>query len=169
MVYVLRLIHIIGGVFWVGSAMFGTFLLMPSLRAAGPAAGPVMNQLGQVRKMPMVMMTSAIVTVVAGIWLLMIDSAGAPGVFMKSGPGRTFGIGAALAILGFVLGIVINMPAARRMGAIGAAAAKRGGPPTADEAAEMQRLQGRMSVASQIVTVLLLLATGAMAIARYVP
>jgi uncharacterized membrane protein len=80
MVYVLRLIHIIGGVFWVGSAMFGTFLLMPSLRAVGPAAGPVMNQLGQVRKMPIVMMTAAVVTVVAGIWLMMIDSAGAPGV-----------------------------------------------------------------------------------------
>jgi hypothetical protein len=169
MVYVLRLIHIIGGVFWVGSAMFGTFLLMPSLRAAGPAAGPVMNQLGQVRKMPIVMMTSAIVTVVAGIWLLMIDSAGAPGVFMKSGPGRTFGIGAALSILGFLLGVVINMPAARRLGAIGATAAKRGSAPTPDEAAEMQRLQGRMSAASQIVTLLLLLATGAMAIARYVP
>jgi hypothetical protein len=88
---------------------------------------------------------------------------------MKSGPGRTFGIGAVLAIVGFLLGVVINMPAARRLGAIGAAAAKRGGPRTADEAAEMQRLQGRMSVASQIVTVLLLLATGAMAIARYVP
>ena len=37
------------------------------------------------------------------------------------------------------------------------------------ESAELQRLQGRMSVASQIVTVLLVLATGAMAIARYVP
>jgi hypothetical protein len=65
--------------------------------------------------------------------------------------------------------MAINMPAGRRMGAIGAAAAKRGGPPTPEEAAEMQRLQGRMSVASQIVTVLLLLATGAMAIARYIP
>jgi hypothetical protein len=166
MLHVLRLLHIVGGVFWVGSAMFGTYLLMPAIRAAGPAAGPVMGQLG--RKMPIVMMTSAIITMGAGIWLMMIAAGAAPGVWMRSGPGRTFSLGAALAILAFLLGMAINMPASRRMGAIAAAAAQRGSPPTAEEAAEMQRLQSRLSAASHVVTVLLVLATGAMAVARYV-
>ena len=168
MVYVLRLVHIIGGVFWVGSVMFATFMLAPTLKALGPASGPVMNQLVKVRKMPVVMMASSILTVVAGIWLLMIDAAGQPGVFMRSGTGRTLSIGGALAILGFVVGMAVNLPASKRLAALGAAAAARGGPPTAEESAELQRLQGRMGVASQIVMVLLVLATGAMAIARYV-
>lgn len=166
MLYVLRLVHIIGGVFWVGSVMFATYVLMPTMRAAGPAAGPVMGQLG--RKMPIVMMISAILTMAAGIWLMMINMGGAPGVWMRSGPGRTFSLGAALAILAFLLGMAINMPASRRMGAISAAAAKRGSPPTPEEAAELQRLQGRLSAASKVVALLLVLATGAMAVARYV-
>ena len=167
MIYLMRLIHIVGGVFWVGSVMFATFVLMPGLRAAGPAAaGAVMGQLG--RKIPIVMMVSALLTMTAGIWLLMIDSAGAPGMFMRSGPGRTFAIGGALAILAFLLGLAINLPASRRMGSIAAPAASRGGTPTADEAVEMQRLQGRLSAASQVVTLLLVLATAAMAVARYV-
>lgn len=169
MVHILRLVHIIAGVFWVGSVMFLSLLLAPTLRAVGPGAGPVMNQLVKVRKMPMVMMVAALATIVAGIWLLMIDSAGQPAVFMRSGTGRTFSIGGALAILGFIVGMAVNVPASRRLAVIGGAVAARGGPPTAEESAELQRLQGRMSVASQIVMVLLVLATGAMAIARYTP
>jgi hypothetical protein len=166
-ILVLRIIHIVAGVFWVGSAMFAALLLAPALRGAGPASGQVMNQLVKVQKMPIAMMISSLLTIAAGIWLMMIDSAGSAGVWMKSSTGRTFGLGAVLAILAFVLGMTVNSPAAKRLGALGAAAAARGGPPTAEEAAQMQRLQGRMSVASQIVTLLLVLATGAMAIARY--
>jgi hypothetical protein len=169
MIYVLRIAHIVAGVFWVGSALFGALLLAPALRAVGPGAGPVMNELVKVRKMPVFMMMSAFVTMVAGIWLLMIDSAGQPGVWMRSGTGMTFGIGGALAILAFLLGMAVNMPVSKRLAAIGAAAAARGGPPTPEEQAEVKRLQGRMSAASQFVTLLLLLATAAMAIARYVP
>jgi hypothetical protein len=41
--------------------------------------------------------------------------------------------------------------------------------PTPDEAAELQRLQRRVGIGTQIVSVLLVLATAAMALARYVP
>jgi hypothetical protein len=160
MIYVLRLVHIVGGVFWVGSAMFAALLLAPTLQALGPGGGPVMNQL--------VKMVSSIVTIVAGVWLLVIDSAG-QAEWMRSGTGMTFGIGGVLAILGFVIGMAVNAPASKRLAAIGSAAGARGGPPNAEEQAEIRRLQGRMSAASKIVTVLLVLATGAMAIARYVP
>jgi hypothetical protein len=87
---------------------------------------------------------------------------------MRSGTGQTFSIGGALAIVGFIIGMAVNLPASKRLAVIGIAVAARGGPPTAEESAEMQRLQGRMSVASNIVMVLLVLATGAMAVARYV-
>ena len=169
MVYALRLIHIIAGVFWVGSVMFATYLLSPSLRALGPGAGPVMNQLARVRKMPLVMMTAGIATIGAGIWLLIIDSAGDPGTWMRSGTGQTFSIGGGLAIVAFIVGMAVNLPASKRLGAIGAAVAARGGPPTPEEASELQRLQARMGIASHIVALLLILTTAAMALARYVP
>jgi hypothetical protein len=169
MIYVLRLVHIISGVFWVGSVMFTSLLLAPTLRALGPGAGPVMNQLVKVRKLPIVMMLSGILTMIAGLWLFLIDMSVSQGAFMRTGSGMTFSIGAVFAILAFAVGMAVNLPTSKRLAAIGAAVAGRGGPPNAEEQAEMQRLNGRMTTASQIVMVLLVLATGAMAIARYVP
>ena len=168
MILMLRLVHIIAGVFWVGSVLFATVMLMPSIRAVGPSGAAIMNELVR-RRMPLIMMGSAILTIGAGIWLMMILSGGAPGVWMQSSTGRAFGIGGGLAILALVLGMAVNAPTAGRMSAIGAAAAKRGGPPTADEVAELQRLQSRMANASIVVAILLLVATGVMAIARYLP
>ena len=40
--HVLRIAHIVTGAFWVGTVIFLAAFLLPSLRAAGPAAGPVM-------------------------------------------------------------------------------------------------------------------------------
>ena len=61
------------------------------------------------------------------------------------------------------------MPAASRLAAINRGAAQRGGAPTAEEAAEIARLQRRLGIGAQIGTVLLVLAAAAMAVARYVP
>jgi uncharacterized membrane protein len=166
MIPILRLVHIISGVFWVGSILFVTVLLMPSIRAAGPSGMAIMKELGR-RRMPLIMMVSGILTVGAGIWLMLVLSGGAVGVWMRSSTGRAFGTGGGLAILALVLGMSINVPTTQRMSAIGAAVAKRGGPPTADEASELQRLQSRLGIASVVVAVLLLLATAAMAVARY--
>ena len=37
-ILVLRLVHVLGGMFWVGSGLFSTFFLLPALAGAGPAA-----------------------------------------------------------------------------------------------------------------------------------
>src|SRR5262245_11353166 len=103
MVFVLRFLHIIAGVFWVGGSMFAMRFLMPSLKAAGPAAAPVLAELGK-RRVPLSMMGAALVNVISGIWLMMIDSGGAPGAWMQSGMGRTLGIGGGLAILAVLMG-----------------------------------------------------------------
>ena len=166
MLLLLRLVHIIAGVFWVGSVLFVTFTLMPAIRAAGPPGAAIMQQLG--RRMPVLMMTASLLTIAAGIWLMMIVSGRAPGVWMRTGMGRTFAFGGGLAILTFIGGAAVNMPLARRMTAIGSAAAKRGGPPTPDEAAELQRLQARLAASSVVIAIALLIATAAMAVARYV-
>ena len=40
LLYVLRILHIAVGVFWVGSVVFLSAFLTPSIRAAGPAGRP---------------------------------------------------------------------------------------------------------------------------------
>jgi uncharacterized membrane protein len=166
MIPILRLIHIVFGVFWVGSVLFVTFILMPSMRAAGPSGMAMMKEFG--RRVPMIMMVSSLFTVGAGVWLMVLFTTGAPG-WMQSSTGRTFAIGGALAILAVILGMVINAPAAKRMSAIGAAIEQRGSPPTAEEAQQIRHLQSRLGTAGVAVAVLLLLATAAMAVARYLP
>jgi len=165
---VLRFFHILSGVFWVGGSLFAIRFIMPSLKAAGPAAGPVLAELGK-RRIPVAMMGAALVNAASGIWLMVIDSGGAPGVWMRSGMGRTLGIGGGLAILALVLGMSVGMPTNSKMARISGAAQQRGGPPSAQEAVELERLQARSSLTAVIASVLLFLATAAMAVARYVP
>ncbi len=168
MLLAFRIFHILAGVLWVGAVIFVAMFLMPSLRAAGPAGGPVMSQLTQ-RKMPIYMMAMAIITILSGTGLIWINSAGYPGSWMQTSMGRTYGWGGLLAILAAIVGMAMSSPAVRKMGAIAQGIAKRGGPPTPEESAEMQRLQGRMALSIKIVSVLVLLATTAMAVARYLP
>ena len=168
MIYVLRLLHILSGAFWYGAVVFSVRFLAPSLRDAGPAAGPVLAQLNR-RNPSAAMMGAALVNVASGIWLIFLVSGGAPAAWMRSGMGRTIGLGAGLAILALVVGMSMSAPSMHRLGRLGAAAAQRGGPPTADEAAEIARLQKRLALATTFVAILLTLAVSAMALARYVP
>ena len=166
MIHALRILHIVSGAFWFGALMFSVRFLMPSLRAIGPAAGPVMGQLTQ-RGMTAAFMGAAFVNLGSGIWLMFLVSGGSVGEWMKTGMGRTIGAGAACAILAMIVGMIVNPPAVKRMGQIAAAAGKRGGPPSPEEAAEIQRLQKRMASANVFVAIMLTLALSAMAVARY--
>ena len=166
MIHLLRLLHILAGAFWFGTTIFAARFLMPSLGAVGPAAGPIMAQLNQ-RKFSESMMAAAIVTVASGIWLMFIVSGGDFGTWMQSNAGKGFSTGGMLAILALVIGMAMNPPAAKRLGAIAAAAAKRGGPPTPEEAAEIGALQARLRTGTLMVATLLTLAVAAMAVARY--
>ncbi len=165
----LRVVHIVSGVFWVGATLFLAGFLVPALRASGPAAGPVMEHVVESRRLPLYMMGAALLIIISGGALMWLDAAGSAGAWMRSGTGQTFSLGAALAIVGAIIGGAVNTPVGRRLGAIVAGARARGGAPDADELAEIQRLQGRLARATTWVAVLLVLATIAMAVARYVP
>lgn len=166
--HLLRLIHVIFGAFWLGAALFIAWFLMPSLRAVGPAGGAVMEQLAVVRRLPIYLMAAAILTILSGIALYWRDSNGFGGAWMRSGPGVVFGFGGAVGIVVVVLGMAVVSPTATKLGAL-AAQMRSGGPPPPDRIAEMQMLQARLARMTRVVSLLLVVATGAMAVARYVP
>ncbi len=167
--HLFRLIHIVCGALWVGAAAFVAFFLMPTVRALGPGGGPVMQELAQVRKLPVYMMAMAILTVLSGVGLYWRDSGGFKGPWMHSGSGAVFGFGGLLAILVVVIGMTVISPSTRRMGELAASMRGAGGGPSPEQGAEMQALQARMTRFTRIVAVLLLVATAAMAVARYIP
>jgi uncharacterized membrane protein len=168
-VLALRLIHVVCGVIWVGGVLFIAWFLIPTIRGVGPAGGPVMSHMVQVRRLPIVMMVVAILTVLSGLALYWRDSGGFHGAWMQTGTGIVFSLGALLGLASVALGMAVSSPVGRRLGVLAAAAQAKGGPPSAEEAAEMQRLQARLAASSNLVAVLLVLATAAMAVARYVP
>lgn len=165
---VLRLIHVLGGVFWVGAALFNFMFLMPAMAAAGPAAGPILATL-RARRLFVILPTIALLTILSGLRLMQITSGGFAASYFETGYGRTFAVSAAAAILAFLLGITLAMPAQRRMAILGPTIASA--PDDAARAAaqhEMVRLQARMGIVGKVVTALLVLAAAGMAIARYV-
>lgn len=168
-IYILRLLHVVIGVLWVGAVVFIAAFLLPSLRAAGPAGGAVMRQLMQVRRLALWLMAAGILTVLSGLTLYGLDSAGFQSAWLGSGPGRVFGLGGVFAIGAVIVGMAVNSPAARRLGELTGKVEAAGRAPTPDEVAVLQRLQARLAQGSQWVAVLLVLATTAMAVARYVP
>jgi hypothetical protein len=167
MLITLRLIHILSGAFWIGAALFNVILLVPTIRALGPAAGPVMQHLVQVKKLPIWLLGAGVVTFLSGFSLYYIASGGFSNGFMQSGPGMTFGLGAVFALLAILVGMLFTTPAAKRAGAIAASLA--GKPPSPQQAAELQAAQKRIGVTSALATLFVFLATCAMAVARYIP
>jgi uncharacterized membrane protein len=164
---VLRLVHILGGIFWVGSLIFTSFFLMPALRSSPAIAGQVMAGL-QKRRLFTLLPIVALLTIASGIRLLWIASVGFSDAYLSTPTGRTFSVSAVAAIVAFLLSLLVSRPGFVRVGRLGATLAS-----TTDESAkqrissEMQRLSRRVSIANAIVAALLLLAAAGMATARY--
>jgi len=163
----LRLIHIFGGIFWVGSLMFTSFFLVPVIRSSPAVAGQVMAGL-QRRRLFTLLPIVAFLTIASGLRLLAIVSAGFSGTYFSTPTGRTFATSAVAATVAFLLSVFISRPGFVRIGRLGASLAT-----ITDEgarqriAAEMQRLTRRVTIANGFVVVLLLSAAAGMAIARY--
>lgn len=163
---VLRAIHILAGVFWVGSFYIFFFFIEPSVKELGPIGGQFMGHLAEKKKMPIVIAITAATTIVAGTLLYWRVSDGFDVDWITSATGVAFTVGALSAIVAFALGFVVVKPAIERMGAIGQGIAT-GTPPPEDQVAEMQRLGARLVLVGRIDLVLLTVAVITMATARF--
>jgi hypothetical protein len=167
MLITLRLIHVVGGILWVGGMALLTFFVFPALNAAGAAGGAVMQQLAQRTKMTQYLPIVAGLTVLSGFWLYYHDVSISGGAFAQSRMGMTLGIGGAAGLAGLIVGMSMGQRSAKEMGKIGAAVGAAGGQPTAEQSARMAVLASRIKTGSAISMALLFIAIIAMAVARY--
>jgi len=163
-----RLLHILTGAFWFGGVAVTARFIFPTAFALGPAGAPFMDQLGRVRKLPLNLLSAGVVAVLSGFILFRHDSVAGGGAFEGSMPGRVFGVGALLSLIALVIGFAVNLPTVKKINALSIAIQGQGTPASAEQQAQMKALQSRLLTAIRVVAVLLLLATAAMAIARYV-
>ena len=164
-----RFIHVVAGVAWAGALIFIPWFLLPAVRATGPAGGTFMQQIVRVQKLPVYLMTLMALTVLSGLSLFWLNVRASGEAWMHTGPGRTFSLGGALAILAALLGVIVNMPTAGKLAAISASVQASGAPPSTAQAAELARLQNRLNRAGQAAAILILLAVTCMGVARYLP
>ena len=165
---VLRFVHIISGIVWVGSGVFVAFFLIPALAANRQIMPQVMEGL-QRRRVFIIIPTVGLLAILSGVRLLWIASAGFADSYMQTGPGRTFSLGGAAAIIALLLQVFVSRPAGVKLGSI---ATQLAASPAEKErerlSAEADRLRRRNAIATLTTVSFGLLAASAMAIARYV-
>ena len=162
----LRLIHILAGIFWVGAIILIAGFLLPTARATGREGGRFMQHLMLQRRLPLFLGIAGLLTVLSGFTMYGRLVAATNGAWAGTPPAMAYGAGGVAAILGALVGGLVSGRAASRMAAIGQGAALKGGP-TAEEQAEIERLQGRMALGSRLVAGFLAFSAGMMAVARY--
>ncbi|MEP6550404.1 MAG: hypothetical protein ABJB95_04435 [Gemmatimonadales bacterium] len=165
---VLRLVHILSAILWLGSGLFTTFFLIPALAGSPAVVGQVMAGL-QRRRLFAVLPTVALLTILTGLRLLWIDSAGFTSGYFDTGTGKTFANAGLAAIISFLLSVLVARPSAVRAGVISASLAASPAAPERERLqAELERVRRRATVSSMLGVGLGILAASGMAIARYV-
>jgi uncharacterized membrane protein len=165
---VLRLIHILSGIAWVGSGIFVAFFLIPALAATPPLMPQVMNGL-QRRRVFVLLPTAGLLTILSGMRLYWIDAAGFSGNFAATGMGATLSVGAVAAFIAFGFQVFVSRPAGLKLGRVAAELAASPSDSERDRLnAEAARLRRRNGMATLTAVWFGIIAAAAMAIARYV-
>ena len=122
-----------------------------------------MRHLTTVQKLPSILVGMGTVSVVSGGLLVCVLSKGSIAGWLHSGLGETYTLGALTGLAAVVISISVNLPTANRLSDLAAAS------PGSLQPVPAQALASRLALGTRAVAVLLIVATSAMAVARYVP
>lgn len=163
--WVLRLIHIPSSVLWGGwTAMVGLFLL-PAILESGPAGGAVMGAVMK-RRFSLWMNVLGLLSFITGLRLYMLS---ANAEWIASGSGLSLTVGAVLATVAFGVGHGVSRPTTAKLNAVVTAVRNAGGPPSAEQAAQMQALSARAAAAGKLNAWCTIVAAICMGLSRYFP
>lgn len=160
---ILRLTHILAGMFWVGATLTATFYLGPTLEATGEAGQKVMQHLVRNSRLLTALTAAGILTVLAGYSLYWLDSDGFSSAWIHSGPGIGFAIGGAAGLLGLIFRVLAN----RNMAAVKKLDARLKEYPVKNLPQKMVSLLKTQALLNKLNTWSLIIAVCFMATARY--
>ena len=163
LVIMLRMIHIVAGVFWLGASLVTTFFILPTSAATAEPGQRFLAYLIRSTRFTQLLAAAAGLTGLAGVALYWIDSEGLTSPWIHSAAGWGFGIGGLFGLVGFVLGTQAGL-VVRRIGDILAAVR---GQRTQAQALDLDAAQRRLYGLGAARDVFLLIALICMATARY--
>ena len=162
---VLRLLHVLGGILWVGWMIVAAWFLYPAMRETGDGARMIERMMIH-RRLAVWVSAASGLAILTGLWMYGRVAMATDGAWMTTRPGLAYGIGGVLALAASIAAGAVLVPTGRRLVAVGARVREHGAPSPAD-LAEAGRLQARLLGASRLVAVLLVLTAALMAVARY--
>jgi hypothetical protein len=123
----------------------------------------------QRRRLFTVLPSVALLTILSGLRLMWITSAGFSAAYFATARGVTFGVSGAAAIIAFCIGVFIQRPTGMRIGEVQQAMAKTTDDRArAEMSAQLDRLQRRSATVGWFFLALLMVAAVGMAVGRYV-
>lgn len=161
---VLRIVHIVGGVIWVGGAALFFFYLEPTINKLGPDAEKFVDELINRRKLPMYFIAASTLTAVAGIVLYWRDFGR---IETSSSFAVALGLGGLAALVAWLGGNLLIPRTLDKISGIVTEMKAAGGPPSDALMARLHANQERLRLIGAIDLVLLAFAVVAMASARY--
>lgn len=163
----LRVIHIVCGVFWAGTAIAVAWFLLPAQRAVGQPGSVFMQQLMFGQRLRNFLAGAMALTILSGLTMYARLAMVTHGAWASSRTGIVLGIGAVAAIIAGGIGGGVIGRLGQKMMELGKKIQASGAPPTDAQKAEMAALQGKIQNGFRTVAVLLLITIVAMASARY--
>jgi len=163
---ILRLIHIFAGVFWVGATFMLIRFIAPTVTATGEVGQQFMAYMTSRTKFSQVMGLAGTLSLLSGLtmyYIIFFDR----DVAINSGYGISLTVGAILGFVTLVLGFAIQFRAVARMNEIRAEMAAAGGPPKAEQLAELMAMAEKLSMGTRIGAVLMTIVLIGMSIAQY--
>ncbi|HSG45993.1 MAG TPA: hypothetical protein VLA72_22875 [Anaerolineales bacterium] len=160
---ILRLIHILGAMYWFGAALMMYYFVSPTVAATGDAGQKFGSYLGGKSGLGKSMLVTSIASAVAGAWLYWINSNGMQSAWMTSSSGIVFGLGGIFGAIALTFGFIVN----RTIAAMGRLGAQIQGKPTPEQVGQMQSLQARNAKAFRITTYTIIISAVCMAGARF--
>ena len=166
-VLLLRLIHIGAGAFWVGSVFTFFLFVQPAAMAVGPDATKFTYQLLHHRRLSAVILAAAAVTVLAGIWLLVVTSNGLDPDLLFGASRLGYTVGGVAATLTFAIGALYIFPRTQTVERTIGRLIAEARPPTPEEQQTLTRAASESRRAGWMVLIGLVIAVVAMATASY--
>ena len=164
---IFRFVHIVASVCWAGGSFIFFLFVEPTAKAMKPMGMQFVQHMAAKRRFNLFMTIASTLTVLSGALLLWQDASGQWLDWLQTGPGLGFALGSLAGIVVYFVGMFGVKPRATRLAQIGDAVQKAGGPPTPEQAAELQKLDKEMSAYSRIDFILVAVSLALMASARY--
>jgi len=164
---ILRLLHIVGGAFWVGTVVTGVFFIEPTAQALDREGERFFAHLVIRRRLALVLAVAAVTAIGAGAVMYWIDSDGLRLSWITTHTGLTFTAGGLAALTALAIAAIFLKPEVDRLAALEKHqldVARVQELARVDEAYER-----RLRHWSLIQVGLLIFAISAMATARYIP